>query len=720
MKTKKVLLGVVAVVLTILISIAATIAYLTGEVTADNVMTIGKVDINLLEYQRVDTEYKDADEIVEEFVDGKLLVPAVTASGFSYDFGESDTAHVKWDHDSEGSEIKAGYTSPIWDPAKLNNEVDKMVFVENAGDYSAYVRVFFAFEAGNFDTFDKFEKNIHINLNDNQDEWVWEWVPFLAEIDGEKYFVAQATYQKELEPKSLTEISLSQIALDSNVDNEDSEAFGDDYHILVNAQAIQAAGFEEPEEALDEGFGEDIPFGGITFETGIDLKTALHNLNGDATKPITAKVEKVTFGLNATYPEIVDGYPATFTSAEQDVPVYTYYVPNDDASKYDVYVLADDTIYTPKISQDLFRDMTALTAVDTTNMDVSRTENMTYMFRGCTKLTSIDTSKWNTERVQTLKGAFWECSSLAKLDVSKWNTANVTDMYATFYLCDNIGEFEVGGWNVSNVTNMAYMFNRCSSITSLDVDSWNVGSVTTMSNMFAGCTALETLNVSEWDVSKVVDFQWFIACFSPSNPMKIKSLDVSEWNTGSATNMFCMFYNCTELNDLNVSNWNVSNVTTLANMFEKCKALETLNLSKWDVSNVENMNGLFYECQGLTGLNLSGWNTAKVASMGYMFISCNKLTELDLSSWNTNAVKKSEKMFAGCSNLVTISVGNGWNMTNSTSSANMFLDCVKLVGGAGTAYNEANANNNTYAIVDGAPANPGYLTKKPAQDSTGS
>ena len=206
--------------------------------------------------------------------------------------------------------------------------------------------------------------------------------------------------------------------------------------------------------------------------------------------------------------------------------------------------------------------------------------------------------------------------------------------------------------------------------------------------MFTGCTALETLDVSGWDVSKVVDFQWFIACVSPSKPMKIKSLDVSKWNTGSATNMFCMFYNCTELNGLNVSNWNVSNVTTLANMFEKCKALETLDLSKWDVSNVENMDSLFYQCGGLTELNLSGWNTVNV--------------------------KNSVEMFNACSNLETIYVDENWNMHNVTDSSSMFLNCLKLVGGNGTTYDK-NKTNKEYARIDvpatgDTPAVPGYLT----------
>ena len=206
---KKTIAWILVLALLAVASVLGTIAYLKDEATADNVMTVGKIDIELLEYERVDTETKDADYLVKNFENGKPLLPAVVEKGFSYDFSESDAAHVKWDHDSEGNEIKSGYTSPIWDPAKINNEVDKMVFVRNTGDYSAYVRVFFAFEAGSYTDFKDFQDKIHINLNDDENQWKWEWEPRLAEIDGETYFIATATYQPKLESKTVTEISLS-------------------------------------------------------------------------------------------------------------------------------------------------------------------------------------------------------------------------------------------------------------------------------------------------------------------------------------------------------------------------------------------------------------------------------------------------------------------------------------------------------------------------------
>jgi hypothetical protein len=47
----------------------------------------------------------------------------------------------------------------------------------------------------------------------------------------------------------------------------------------------------------------------------------------------------------------------------------------------------------------------------------------------------------------------------------------------------------------------------------------------------------------------------------------------------------------------------------------------------------------------------------------------------------------------------------------------MFLNCDKLVGGAGTVYSAANANDKTYAHIDGGAENPGYLTLVPADNT---
>ncbi len=691
---KKALVWILVLALLAVASVLGTIAYLTDEDYAENIMTIGNVDIELLEYERVDTETKDADAKVQEFRDNKPLLPAVIEKGFDYTPGDTyvdwTQSAVDWKQNGEN-----GYTSPIWDPAKINNEVDKMVFVKNTGDYSAFVRTYFAFEAGSFETFDEFKKMIHLNLNADGG-WKWEWLPFPAEnADGDIYFIAKATYQKALAPDNFTDITLSQISLDYTATNADVDAFGDTYEVCVNTQAIQSDGFTDPKTALDENFGRDIPFENLKLVTGITLKTALHNLNGNGSTPITTKVTSVTFGLNKDHSDKVSGYEGTLTSDEQDVPVYTYYVEN--GSNYDLYVLADSAIYTPKDSTGLFQGMTSLTTVDTTNMDVSRTVNMKSMFMSCESLTSLDVSRWDVSNVEAMNMTFTYCKNLKELNVSGWNVGKVTTMSSMFYDCSSLESLNVTNWNVENVTNMQMLFYNCQKLKNINLSNWQVGNVTTMKHMFWHCEAIESLGVGGWNVSKVTTFErMFSSCHS------IKSLDLNNWKTTSATNMAYMFYECKTMHTLNVSNFDLSDVTTIHGMFEKCFVLKELDVKAWDVSRVEDMIVTFRECDAL-----------KI---------------LDLSDWNTSNVKATTKMFQGDANLQTIYVGDGWDISHvedqyidtedELSTRFMFEGCTSLKGSNNTTLisdGEGNAIvDKTYARVDNAPEAPGYLTYKAA------
>ena len=248
---KKIVAWLLVLALTAAVSIGATLAYLSDTDEDVNVMTIGKVKIDQLEYERVDTETKDAAAEVQKFHDNKPLFPAVTDENqFNW---ETNEGTVDWTQIG-----KDGYTSGIWNPDEINNELDKMVFVKNKGDYDAYVRSVFAFEANGY-TVEQFKELFHLNINET--DWTWDWVMTPVAIPNAEgtattnYIVATATYNKVLKPGEITEISLSQIALDSSATNEDIEGFGDTYQILVMSQGIQSDGFEDAGMALDEGFG---------------------------------------------------------------------------------------------------------------------------------------------------------------------------------------------------------------------------------------------------------------------------------------------------------------------------------------------------------------------------------------------------------------------------------------------------------------------------------
>ena len=283
----------------------------------------------------------------------------------------------------------------------------------------------------------------------------------------------------------------------------------------------------------------------------------------------------------------------------------------------------------------------------------------------------------NTSEVTDMSYMFTGIS-LESLDVSHFNTAKVTNMSNMFHGSEFLTSLDLGSFNTSNVTDMNSMFTYCQSLTNLDLSNFNTANVTNMNDMFSNCSGLT-------------------------------SLDLSNFNTANVTDMGYMFNDCRSLTSLDLSNFNTANVTIMNGMFRNCSGLTNLDLSNFNTANVTNMNDMFNHCYGLTSVDLSSFNTANVTDMGYMFYDSRSLTSLDLSNFNTSSVTKMSGMFLECNSLETIYVGDGWSTDAVTQSADMFTDCMSLIGGMGTTY-DANHVDKTYAHIDGGPSNPGYFT----------
>ena len=343
-------------------------------------------------------------------------------------------------------------------------------------------------------------------------------------------------------------------------------------------------------------------------------------------------------------------------------------------------------------------------------LNTANVTEMIGMFSGCSALTSLDLSNFNTANVTSMSYMFSGCSGLTSLDLSHFNTANVTSMSYMFDGCFSLTNLDVSHFNTANVTSMSYMFSRCFSLTNLDVSHFNTANVTSMSYMFDGCSSLTNLDVSNFNTANVTSMSFMFSGCSG-----LTSLDLSHFNTANVTSMSYMFYGCSGLTSLDVSHFNTANVTDMSSMFSGCSGLTSLDVSNFNTANVMSMNFMFYGCSGLTSLDLSHFNTANVTDMNFMFSGCSGLMSLDVSNFNTANVTNMSFMFSDCSGLTKIYAGEGWSTSKMSAdySRNMFADCLKLVGGAGTVF-DANHVDYTYAHIDGGTANPGYFTDKNA------
>ena len=675
---KKVIAWLLVLALTAAISIGATLAYLTDTDEDVNVMTLGNVKIDQLEYERVDDETAGDDAEVQEFHDNKPLYPAVTENGFDYIPG--DTV-VDWTQIG-----KDGYTTEIWNPEKINNELDKMVFVKNKGTYDAYVRTIFAFEAGNYETLDQFQSMIHLNLNDTN--WTWEWVETPVAIPNNeggttKYFVAVATYKHTLAPGALTEISLSQIALDKSATNADVEAFGDTYQILVKTQAIQASGFDNAAMALDEGFEpideNNIPWEHDAATTGVKLKNTLRYINGDKSLDSRKLTKNVIIDNIDKYPEITANYKGTLVDELQDVPVYVYYVPNGDG--YDIYALSSDKVYVDSCYS-LFYNWVNLETVYCPAMDTSRvTDNrFSYMFTYCNKLTSVYPTNWDTSMATTMYAMFGECTKLKAMDVSTWDTSNVTDVRVMFVRCRALESVTgSGNLDLSQVTNMYSVFEGCDVLKYLDVTNWGLDSTTVMTNTFAWCGKLTVLEGCEnWNLSNVTSMSLVFGY-----DYELNDLDVSTWDTSSCTDMSLLFKGCRGFTTIAVENWDVSNVKVFNSIFSGDGSnagdmnLTHLDLSKWDMSSAEKINHMFYGCGDLKELDLSGWDVRKVYDMNHMFADCYSLEKIDFTGWETTSLTNMDCVFNNCESMKSVDLSM-FDTSKVTYMCQMFEACYSL------------------------------------------
>ena len=286
----------------------------------------------------------------------------------------------------------------------------------------------------------------------------------------------------------------------------------------------------------------------------------------------------------------------------------------------------------------------------------------------------------DTSLVTTMENMFYYNPSLTTVDVSNFDTSNVTNMSQMFMGCSSLAPLDVSNFDTSKVTNMASMFQQCSNLEELKINNFNTSNVTTMFRMFSNCSKLTSLDLSSFDTSKV-------------------------------TNMHGMFNSCTKLTSLNLSSFNTSEVTTMSNMFMGCSEFTSLDLSSFNTSKVRDMSNMLANCTNLVSVNLSSFNTPNLTNIGQMFVYCPNLISVDLSSFTTSNMASLRLTFFGCKNLATIYVSSDFNVTDSVDSTNIFYNCPKLVGGAGTTWSSSHIEGD-YAHIDGGTSNPGYFTLK--------
>lgn len=244
---KKILLAAVSILLVAVLALGGTLAYLLSEDEDVNVMVVGNVKIEQLEYERVTDEngnyiatgetdeYGYSPDDLQEYTQDKVIIPAV------YD-------KIAWDDDQQSwGEVGAPGSNQLFDK-DIKNVQDKFVFVKNTGNVDAYYRTIIAVECPEGFS----DELLHLNMTGNS-RFTWTEIGFTT-IDGVRYLIYEALYNEILVPGEISRPSLLQVFLDKKAANEDVALLDGIFNILVVSQGVQADGFDSADEALDEAF----------------------------------------------------------------------------------------------------------------------------------------------------------------------------------------------------------------------------------------------------------------------------------------------------------------------------------------------------------------------------------------------------------------------------------------------------------------------------------
>ena len=288
------------------------------------------------------------------------------------------------------------------------------------------------------------------------------------------------------------------------------------------------------------------------------------------------------------------------------------------------------------------------------------------------------------------------------------NTAYVESMYDTFNGCRSMEVLDLSAFETSRVSNMYRMFANCTSLTTIMVgDGWKLRSNLFSTDMFSNCRKLVGMAGTTYDKNHI-DKAYAHPDGGEANPGYLSSRMMYVAVEGETMKFYYdgNFYTRTEPVYKPDQLWTAS-----ANEH----AFDQVVIAEFDPSFADarptSTSGWFVDMPKLSTFKgmKEYLNTSEVRTMRSMFNHLLYVEKLDLSGFDTHNVQDMSYMFALNTYLETIWVGDGWNTDNVTESTGMFSSCRRLVGGAGTKWDEGHTDVS-YAHVDGGEANPGYFT----------
>lgn len=287
---------------------------------------------------------------------------------------------------------------------------------------------------------------------------------------------------------------------------------------------------------------------------------------------------------------------------------------------------------------------------------------------------------------RTCLGEDFSCenSKFATITFSDYiDTSKKTDYTNCFKKCSATSiDFMKSTYYVYNAKGM---FEGCSNLTDINnLESLDTTNSISFTDMFRNCPTLIGLNIP-FKTNKCIDVSCMFYDSTSLTYIKFNSSFASEGTIKSFNSMF----QCTNVYSLDLSNFNFKSATDLAYMFDSCTSLYNIDFPvNADCRNVEDMESMFSCCEVLTNinspdeeiLNISFITSSKLKNL-FTFMSYVGCTKIIINNFNTSGVTDFDSAFCNTyANAIDISCFDFSNATtiNSIFSNNSLLTSLTL------------------------------------------
>ena len=294
----------------------------------------------------------------------------------------------------------------------------------------------------------------------------------------------------------------------------------------------------------------------------------------------------------------------------------------------------------------MFKGAKNLTSINVSSFDTKNVTDMSYMFDGLEKVAALSVVNFNTENVTDMTYMFRNVKNIFNL-ITNFNTAKVVSMKGMFSGVQKVSSLDLQQFDTSHVTDMSEMFKDTFALMTIRMDQTKfiTSEVTDMSHMFDGLKKYGDVNslISSFDTAKVTDMSYMFATNST-----VTSIDLSNFDMTNVKNISYMFGNDTVLTSVLFPDDFVTEAENLSGLFYNCKSIQMLDLTNWNTASASDMSYMFAGASALVTIDVSeDFVTTAVTKSENMFRGCINILGFAGTRYDNNHVDKEYAIIDG-------------------------------------------------------------------------